>query len=260
MSLVFGNGVFGPGGGDLSFGPVPERVWYLERWPRRMRAVLGGEVVLDSRRGQALYRTGTPAPQFWFPLADLRGDLLVAADQGDDGGRRWSVVVDGRSAPECVLELVTSDPAGPPLDDHVTIDYGAMDRWFEEDDPVYARPRDPYHRVDVRNSSQHVVVRHHDVVVAESHRPKLLFETGLPVRYYLPFDDVRIGLLERSETVSECPYKGDGQHWHLVVGGQRVPDAAWSLPHPLPEATTAIEHVCFYDAKVRVEVDGVPLR
>lgn len=133
-----------------------------------------------------------------------------------------------------------------------------MDRWFEEDEPVYAHVRDPYHRVDVRASSRHVVVRHRGRVVVESVRPKRLFETGNPTRHYLPFADVRLDLLERSDTVSECPYKGDGQHWHLVVDGDRVENTAWSLPHPLPEGLAAAEHLCFYPGKVEVVVDGEP--
>lgn len=131
-----------------------------------------------------------------------------------------------------------------------------MDRWFEEDAPIYAHFRDPYHRVDVRMSSRHVVVRHGDLVIADSGRPRLLCETGGPTRYYLPFADVRIDVLELSGTVSECPYKGDGRHWHLIVDEDRVDDVAWSLPHPLPESFAAAEHISFYRDKVTVEVDG----
>ncbi len=262
MTLTVGNSAFGPGGGEFSFGPRPEHMWYLEDWPRRMRAVLAGETVLDSRRGKALYSTGK-LPRHWFPLADLRTELLVPVEGGEapaGGTQRWSVVVGGRAAPEAVTGPLARQPGAPPLEDHVTIDFGAMDRWFEEDEPIYAHLRDPYHRVDVRASSRHVVVRHAGVLVAETRRPKLLFETGLPVRYYLPLADVRTGLLEKSETVSECPYKGDGQHWHLVAAGTRVPDAAWSLPHPLPEGLAAAEHICFYGEKVHVEVDSEQVR
>ncbi|WP_413804579.1 DUF427 domain-containing protein [Streptomyces sp. OE57] len=261
MTLTLGSGPFGPGSGEFSFGPPPEDWWYVEQWPRRMRAVLAGRTVLDSRRGKVLYRRGEP-PRHWFPLADVHTDLLVPADRDrtDEGPECWSVVVGDHTAPEAVTGPPVKHPDAPPLDDHVTIDFGAMDRWFEEDEPLYAGPRDPYHRVDVRASSRHVLVRHRDVPVAETRRPKLLFETGLPVRYYLPFADVDLGLLERSGTVSECPYKGDGQHWHLVAGGVRVPDAAWSLPHPRPEALAAAEHICFYGDKVHVEVDGERIR
>lgn len=138
----------------------------------------------------------------------------------------------------------------------VVIDYAVIDRWFEEDDPIYAHPRDPYHRVDVRSASRHVTVRYGGQIIAESHRPKLLFETSNPIRYYLPFADVRIDLLQLSDTVSECPYKGDGQHWHLRTGSAQVDDVGWSLPHPLPEGIAAAEHICFYPGEVDIDVDG----
>ncbi|HEX7536758.1 MAG TPA: DUF427 domain-containing protein [Dermatophilaceae bacterium] len=77
------------------------------------------------------------------------------------------------------------------------------------------------------------------------------FLRGLPT-----LGGVRPGLLELSDTVSECPYKGDGQHWHVQIGDQQMPDAAWSLPHPLPEGLPAADHVSFYQDKVTVTVDG----
>jgi uncharacterized protein (DUF427 family) len=214
--------------------PLPERVRYWEPWPRRMRGVLGGRTVVDSRRAVMFWQTGA-FPELYYPRADIRADLLdsrqlspAPAAGGQDGD----------------------------LADYVRVEFGAMDRWFEEDDPVYAHTRDPYHRVDVRASSRHVTVRHGDRVIADSVRPKLLFETGNPVRYYLPFADVDLALLTLSDTVSECPYKGDGQHWHLTAAGERIADAAWSLPHPLPESFPAAGHICFYPAKVHIEADG----
>jgi uncharacterized protein (DUF427 family) len=222
-----------------------------------MRAVLGGETVLDTRRAKLLHASGA-FPTHWFPLDDVRGDLLVPAGRSVNAepAERFDVRVGDRLAAGAVQIVSADSPRDPPLTGYATVDFGAMDRWFEEDEPIYAHPRDPYHRVDVRASSQRVVVSHNSVVVAESLRPKLLFETGNPIRYYLPFDDVHLEFLVRSGTVSECPYKGDGQHWHVHLSGGRIDDAAWSLPHPLPEGYAAAEHVCFYPSKVDVRVDG----
>jgi uncharacterized protein (DUF427 family) len=217
-----------------------------------MRAVLAGETVLDSSRGKLLHRTGD-FPKWLFPLADVRADVLQAS--GTPGN--WDLRVGDRIAQSAVVTAPRiGGPAGAELDGMVDIDYSAVDHWFEEDDPVYAHPRDPYHRVDVRSSSRRVIVRCESDTVAQTTRPKLLFETSLPVRYYLPFADVRVGLLQLSETVSQCPYKGDGQHWHLVTESTTIKDAAWSLPHPLPEGFAAADHICFYPEKVDVEVDG----
>lgn len=256
MSLTFGRAPFSSDHrGAFDFGPVPEKISYVEGWPRRMRAVLGGQTVLDSRRGKLLHCTGT-FPAWLFPLDDLRSDLLIE----DEPDRAWTVRVGERSADGAVTRApdVGGDAAAQ-LRGMVQIDYAAMDRWFEEDDPIYSHPRDPYHRVDVRASSRHVTVRHGGEVIAESQRPKLLFETSLPTRYYLPFADIRIGLLQRSDTVSECPYKGDGQYWHLLIDSGRVDDVGWSLPHPLAEGSAAAEHLCFDPTKVDIVVDGEPV-
>jgi len=259
MSLTFGSAPFAPQRGSFDF-PVPEHARYWEPWPRRLRAILAGRTLLDTEHAIVLHETGR-LPVHYFSFDDLDPELLTPADPANDGGRRWDVRVGERIAAAAVTAY--AEPAGaaggPPLEGFVTIDFGAMDRWFEEDEPIYSHLRDPYHRVDIRASSRRVVVRHAGVVVAESSRPKLLFETGTPTRYYLPFIDVDLGVLERSDTISECPYKGDGQHWHLTVDGDRVPDAAWSLPHPLPEGIAAAEHPCFYPDKVHVEVDGQPV-
>jgi uncharacterized protein (DUF427 family) len=93
--------------------------------------------------------------------------------------------------------------------------------------------------------------------VADSHRPRLLFETGLPTRYYLPRMDVRMDLLTESETVTQCPYKGRTVHYDLALDDRSVRDVAWSYPFPIPECPKIENLICFYDERVDlVEVDG----
>lgn len=231
---------------------------YSEPWPRRMRADLNGRMVLDSTRGMIVYRTGF-FPTHYFPLEDFDPASLEPAGADADGRRRWTLRVGARVV-EAVVHGPTADLSSlgdaSPVRDFATLDFGAVDRWFEEDDPVYAHIRDPYHRVDVRSAHRRVVVRLGDTVLCDCSRPKMLFETALPVRYYVPFADVALQYLTLSDTISECPYKGDGQHWNVTVGDVIVADAAWSLPHPLAEGMAAAEHLCFYTDRVEVTVDG----
>lgn len=261
MALTFGTGPLAAEGENLTVDKAG-RLWFLEDWPRRMRAVLGSENVVDTRGAKLLHESDL-FPMHYFPLADVRTDLLEEVEGARDDARgpmRCFNVRAGERLAEGAVTTFPEPPEGaPPLQGYAAIDFWAMDRWFEEDEPVYGHPRDPYHRVDVRASSRHVQVRYGDLIVAESSRPKIMFETSTPIRYYLPWDDVRIDLMEESETVSECPYKGNGQHWHLIAGSEVVRDACWSLPHPLPEGLAAVDHVCFYPGKVEVLLDGEPV-
>jgi uncharacterized protein (DUF427 family) len=133
-----------------------------------------------------------------------------------------------------------------------------MDAWFEEDEEVFTHPRDPYTRVDILASSRHVRVEVAGVTVAESSSPRLLFETGLPARYYLPKPHVRLDLLVPTDTVSHCPYKGRAEWWSVhTPDGTVHPDLAWSYRTPLPESRQVAGLIAFYDEKVDVHVDGV---
>lgn len=134
--------------------------------------------------------------------------------------------------------------------------HDAMDKWLEEDEEVFGHPHDPYHRVDVLESSRHIKVSVSGEVVAETDRPKMLFETGLPPRYYIPPEDVRAERLVPSETKTVCPYKGIASYRSIQTGGETIEDLAWYYPEPLPEAQKVKDHLCFYGEKVELEVDG----
>jgi uncharacterized protein (DUF427 family) len=142
------------------------------------------------------------------------------------------------------------------IDGYTRIQWDGVDAWFEEDEEVFKHPRDPYHRVDVRDSSRHVRVIVDGVVVAESTRPRLLFETGLPTRYYLPKLDVRMDLLSPTTTASVCPYKGEAEYWSITTNGTTHSDLVWGYRDPIPEAFKIAGLVCFYNEKVDIEIDG----
>jgi uncharacterized protein (DUF427 family) len=141
--------------------------------------------------------------------------------------------------------------------DLVRFDWDAMTEWLEEDEIVYTHPRDPYTRVDILPSSRHLRVEFDAIVVAETRQPRLLFETGLPTRYYLPLTDVRMDLLRPSSSRSHCPYKGTADYWSLETPAVISPDIAWIYRTPLPEAQKISGLVSFYNERVDIYVDDV---
>lgn len=237
----------------------PHRLFF-DDFPRRVRALFHSETVFDTRRGKLLHETGL-LPQLYVPRDDVRFELLTHTAhtthcpfKGD--ARYWSVRVRDRVAANAVWAYPQPFDAASWLADHVAFYWERVDAWFDEDEQVQGHLRDPYHRVDVRQSSRHVRVTAHGETVAETRRPKLLSETGLPNRYYIDPQDVRANLLEPSPTHTVCPYKGTASYQSLHIGDARIADAAWLYPEPLEAALTVRGHLCFMAEGVCVEVDG----
>ena len=244
------------------YGPPPQVEVRAEACPRWVRARLGTVTVADSKRVVTLFETRR-LPVYYFPLADVRADLLETSERTSShpilGQRRYHHLrVGTRLVEDAAWSYPEPPPGAPRIGDHIALYWDKMDAWFEEDDEVFVHPWDPYHRVDVLNSSRVVRVTVGGTVVAESRRPRLLFETSLPTRYYLPRADVRMDLLEPSATVTHCPYKGRTIHFNARIGERVFPDIAWSYPYPIPECPRIEGLICFYDERVDgVEVDGV---
>ncbi|WP_416210812.1 DUF427 domain-containing protein [Frankia sp. Cr2] len=224
---------------------------------KRVRVYLGGRVVADSSHPLLVWESPR-YPTYYFPADDVAQDLLVAdgdivhsPSRGD--ARTFTVTVGSTQAPGAALRYDES-----PIDelrDHFRFDWDAMDSWFEEDEEVFVHVRDPYARIDVLASSRHVRVEVDGVTIAESSSPRLLFETGLPVRCYLPKPHVRMDLLQSTDTVTRCPYKGVAEYWSVRTGDRVYRDCAWSYRMPLPESQKIAGLVAFY--KVDIYVDGV---
>src|SRR2546430_2428036 len=220
----------------------------IEPSGRRVRAFVGGTPVADSSQVLMVWEPHR-LPVYYFPMRDVRSDLLKPSERLED---RWDVEVNGRR-----IDDAAWSSEHPPLKDHVAFRWNKMDAWYEEDDEVFVHPRDPYHRVDVLDSSRHVKVVVEGEVVAETSRPRLLFETGLPTRYYIPKVDVRMDLLEPSESVTRCPYKGVARYWSARMGDKLVKDIVWSYPAPIPECPKIENLLSFYNEHVDLYVDGV---
>jgi uncharacterized protein (DUF427 family) len=132
-----------------------------------------------------------------------------------------------------------------------------MDHWFEENEEVFVHARDPYRRVDVLPSSRRVRVEIDGVTVADSTNSSFLFETGLPTRYYFPKVDVRMALLNPTETATQCPYKGTARYWSALVDGVTHDDIVWGYDRPLPESQKIMGLMSFYNEKTDIYVDEV---
>lgn len=125
-----------------------------------------------------------------------------------------------------------------------------MDAWYEEEQRVYAHARDPYKRVDILPNSRHVSIELGGVIIANTQRPLLLLETGLPIRYYIPEEDIRMEFLEPTETTTHCPYKGMATYWSARIGEQVYKDIVWSYHEPLPESTPIAHYLSFYNERI----------
>jgi uncharacterized protein (DUF427 family) len=233
----------------------PRHRLLLHPFPRRVRALFAGEAVLDSTRGALLHESNI-LPRLYVPIEDLRQDLLERTDhathcpfKGD--ASYWSVRVGDRVAENAVWTYEEPIPEASWLRGLASVYPERMDTWLDEDEEVPAL-RDPYHRVDARRSSRRVEVRSNGDVLARSEHPVVVAETGVPLRFYLPREDVA-GELRPSDTTATCPYKGRATYWSL--GG--IEDVAWSYEDPLESMLTARGNVCFDASKV--EVSELPL-
>src|ERR1700751_460185 len=205
----------------------------IERRPRRVRTYFGGKLIADSEHVLLVYETKRP-PAYWFPIADVRMEYLEQSQQPADT-IRWRLVVKDRIAHNAARAYIKPTGYRAALGGYLTFYWDEMDAWFEEDEQVFVHPRDPYTRVDTVHSSRHVRVGIEGVTLGETRRPILLFETGLPTRYYILKQDARMDLLESTESASRCPYKGVACFWSARVGDKLVKDSVWSYPALMAE-------------------------
>jgi uncharacterized protein (DUF427 family) len=237
---------------------VITRVNQVEPVPRRIRAFLGGEQVLDTTR--ALYVWEWPYyPQYYIPLADVRQDLLEAEGHTQQT-RQGTAELRGLRVgelyrPRAGRVLAESPVEG--LSGTVRFDWSAMDAWFEEDEQVFVHPRSPYTRVDALRSNRPVRVELDGVVLADARSSVMVFETGLPVRYYLSRTDVDFAHLIPTDTVTACPYKGStSAYWSVRVDGTVHNDLAWSYDFPTRQLLPIAGLIAFYNEQVDIVLDG----
>jgi uncharacterized protein (DUF427 family) len=229
----------------------------VEPGPKRVRTYLEGQLVADTKRPFLVWEWPY-FPTYYIPAGDVRAELVPTGktehspSRGD--GQLYDVAVATATAEGAALRYPDSPLEA--LRDLVRLDWGSMSEWLEEDEPVYTHPRDPYSRVDILASSRHVRIEVDGVTIADSGQPRILFETGLPPRYYLPLTDLRMDLLRSSTKQTHCPYKGAAEYWSVDTGTAVHEDIVWIYRTPLPESQKVAGLACLYNERVDLYVDG----
>jgi uncharacterized protein (DUF427 family) len=222
----------------------------VESSPRWIRGFVAGKPIIDSKHAVLVYGERRLA-LYYFPRKDVRLDMLQ--EGREEGGVQFYNL---GAIEDIAWQHVSDGEEFSPLRELIGFEWRKVESWYEEDEEVFVHPRDPYHRVDVMNSSRHIKVVLDGEVIAETSRPRLLFETGLITRYYVPKVDVRLDLLEPSNTITECPYKGKAQYYSVRLGDKLHEDVIWYYPFPIPECPKIANLLAFYDERVDLYVDG----
>lgn len=246
-----------------------DRLLY-EPLSRQVRCFLDGVPVCATTAPVLVWETRRVVPMYAVPEADVLADLLPTArrpvpdglppvlgpvnfavhlDEGDS----LDVRAGGRTVAGAAFR-----PADPDLAGHVVLDWAPFD-WVEEEQPVLGHPHDVFKRIDVLPSARHVVVSLRGDTLAETSRAMALHETSLPVRWYIPREDVWMDLLLTSESQSVCAYKGRASYFSLGDGSPEGKDLAWTYPQPLHDAAAVKDHIAFYNERVDLTIDGVKL-
>jgi uncharacterized protein (DUF427 family) len=239
---------------------------------KRVRVVHAGHTVGDTRRALVVWEPRRIVASYAFPVEDLDCELVPAAAVGPNGTDPADLPVlhpgipfavhtsEGESLtvriPGATREGAAFRPADPDLAGYVVVDFFSFDDWYEEDERIVGHPRSPFGHIDIRRSSRNVRIELDGHVLAQSSRPTMLFETGLPPRYYLPHDDVRMDLLHPTTTRTWCAYKGQAAYWTLELPDRTMPDVAWTYEAPLFDVAPIKGLVAFFDERVDVIVDG----
>jgi uncharacterized protein (DUF427 family) len=246
---------------EAAMAEARERV-HIEDGPKRVRTYLGGELIADTTHPKLVWELPY-YPAYYFPRDDVRTELLTpnghtrhSTTRGD--AQNFTVKGGDRKVEDAAWHYPESPVEA--LRGLIRFDWDAMDGWFEEDEEVFVHPHDPYSRIDILHSSRHVEVEVNGMKVADTRRPTLLFETGLPTRYYIPKLDVRMDLLTPTEHTTGCAYKGFARYWSVDAGSETFENLAWSYRTPLPDSTKIAGLVAFYNEKVDLIVDGERLQ
>lgn len=262
MGLSWQQGPLSPGaiGRFLVAEPLPKRLLYVESLRRRMRVRFGGAWIADSEHVILLFEPGR-YPVAYFPQADIVPEVLERNDHitrhPDLGLTSWYIVkADGQRATRAAWQHVDLPTYAGELRERIAFAWRAMDAFYEEDERILGHAADSYHRIDIRQSSRKLVVRHQSRVVADTKRPIVLYESGFAPRWYVPRADIDESTLTLVERQTFCPYKGLCSYYDIAD----APLAAWSYRDAYPEVGRIADLVSFEPDIVSVQLDDKQLR
>lgn len=252
------NATAGPASG---YADRPAHFVQFEPSPKRIRVMFGGETIVDTTNGLILYERGH-VPVYYLPRKDVAMELLTATDhsthcpfKGD--ANYYNVSASGKTSENAAWSYEKPFDECGGIKDYLAFYWDKIDQWFEEDEEVFVHARSPKVRLDILDSSRRVQVQLGGTPVADTTRARILFETGLPTRYYIPRNDV-IGELLPSQSQSDCPYKGMASYHHVQVGAKTFEDIVWFYSDPVHESARIKDYLCFYNEKVdTVFINGV---
>lgn len=234
----------------------------LEPVGRRVRGYLGGVPVVDSLDTRVLLEQGH-LPVYYFPQGDVAEECLRRTDHSTHCPHKgdasyWTVSAGSKTATNAAWGYLEPFPHLAPLAGLVAFYWDAMDEWWEEDEQVFVHARDPRKSIAVVDCFRQVEVILDGTVIASTRRARMLHETDLPVRYYIPPEDVRTDLLAPSQTRTRCPYKGEAVYWDARLAERTVEDVVWSYPRPIVECPRIASMMCCFNEVVdAILVDGV---
>lgn len=249
------------------------------RTPKRVRIQFGSSIVADTTSALYVWEHDY-YPFYYLPLTAFREGVLhnpgeEAASSSSASFYITKLTVGSSTTGDRVLVFGQDLPpnsAARILAGLVRVDFAAAPglSWYEEDERIYVHPRDPYKRIDILPSTRPVRVFVAGRLVASAPSAMHLYETGLPVRYYLPATSLDaadgLGLVRESDTTTQCPYKGEANYYSVVLppseekGGKEretvVNDVIWYYKTPTHESARVAGLLCFYNEKVDIELDG----
>ena len=261
MGLSWQQGPLSPGaiGRFLVPVPLPERLLYVEPLRRRMRVRFGGNWIADSENVVLLFEPGH-YPMAYFPETDISPGTLQSSEHTsrhpDLGLTSWYTVQAGqRSALRGAWRHIDLPAYASGLQARIAFAWPSMDAFYEEDERIVGHAADSYHRIDIRQTSRHLVVRHGERIIADTRRPMVLYESGFAPRWYVPRADIDESTLTPVERQTFCPYKGLCSYYN--IGDAHL--AVWSYPEAYPEVTRISNLLSFEPDIVSVHLDGKQL-